>query len=179
MTVHASGSRISAAWQQAARLLHIEVIAPYELAGVRFPAYLPEFGGPRGMVIAQLGSSEQSEQVETAASDYGLFRVSPRPMQSSTASSSGRHWMTGAGTARMTDVRPGTPDAPGVIEQASAHGAPLNVGSCRRRCPVPPMCRITVRRDRTPSCTGQARVALTERATWPTGIGRARDGSSD
>jgi hypothetical protein len=61
---------MSRAWQEAATNLGIAVVAPFEVAGVSFAAYLPDFGGPRGMVITGLPSTEEEA---VTASDAGLY----------------------------------------------------------------------------------------------------------
>jgi hypothetical protein len=63
-------ARMSRAWQEAAAKLGIAAVAPFEVAGVTFAAYLPDFGGPRDMVITGLASTE-AEAV--AASRAGLY----------------------------------------------------------------------------------------------------------
>jgi hypothetical protein len=53
--------QISAAWRQAAADLGIRVVAPFGLATESgetewFEAHIPDFGGPRGAVVANLDS---------------------------------------------------------------------------------------------------------------------------
>jgi hypothetical protein len=67
---------MQAAWREAAAQLGIEVVAPFEVAGVSFPAYLPDFGGPQGMVITGLTSSAEGEAAAASEAGVYLSRVS-------------------------------------------------------------------------------------------------------
>jgi hypothetical protein len=71
MSDHSNAARMPAAWREAAAQLGIEVVAPFEVAGVSFAAYLPDFGGPQRMVISGLTSSAEDDAA--AASEAGLY----------------------------------------------------------------------------------------------------------
>jgi hypothetical protein len=66
---------ISHAWADAGKKLGIRVVAPFDLVvggkAYRFPAFLPHFGGPRGMVVLAYESFFQEKG--RVASESGLF----------------------------------------------------------------------------------------------------------
>jgi hypothetical protein len=68
-------SRMAAAWREAADRLGIRVTAPYEVASVSYAAFLPDFGGDHGAVVARLLSSKGSIAAADVAGLY-LSRVS-------------------------------------------------------------------------------------------------------
>lgn len=68
-------SQMAVAWRDAADQLGIRVTAPYEVASVSYTAFLPDFGGERGAVVARLSSSDGAVAAAEVAGPY-LSRVS-------------------------------------------------------------------------------------------------------
>lgn len=68
--------QMEAAWLEAAEQLDIDVEAPYAVdsptGSVTFLAFLPDFGGPNGMVVAST-ANEDGDLPAQVASDAGLF----------------------------------------------------------------------------------------------------------
>jgi len=71
-------AKIEDAWLDAAEQLGIDVEAPYVIdtaaGSATFLAFLPDFGGPNGMVLAS-ADVEEGDLPTHVANDAGLFRV--------------------------------------------------------------------------------------------------------
>jgi hypothetical protein len=67
---------ITDAWVEAGRRLGVRVVAPHQIGTETYLAYLPDFGGPTGMVIAPLKSPAEGNADGVAEAGLYLSRVS-------------------------------------------------------------------------------------------------------
>lgn len=80
MSIEDKWERVCEAWRAAAKDLSIEIEIPYLMKTscgkeIRSVAYLPDFGGPKGMVISLYSHSisDDNKDLQSAAKSQGLY----------------------------------------------------------------------------------------------------------